>query len=71
MTPHLITVIAICAFVIAAGIYLESMLRHSRATRIAERERQKALDRHAAPDRRQAAERRHRSRRRRSRKRRG
>jgi hypothetical protein len=76
MTPHLITVTTICAVVIAAGIYLESMRRHARATKIAERERRKAQERRMASDRRETperrqAERRHRSRRHRSRGRHG
>jgi hypothetical protein len=67
MTQHLIIAIAICAVMIGVGIYLESMRRHARATKIAERERLKALERRGSPEWRQRAEqpppkRRHRSR---------
>jgi hypothetical protein len=69
MPEYLIITIAISAFVVAFGIYVESMLRHARATKIAERERRKALERRASPEWRQTAEgrqqqSRHRSRRR-------
>jgi hypothetical protein len=67
MLGHLIIAIAISAAVIGAGIYLESMRRHSRATKIAERERRRRQDRRGSGERphvteQRQAKRRHRSR---------
>ena len=56
VTTHVILVIAVTALLIAALIWIESMRRHTSATKAAERKRRRANDRRQRQDARESEE---------------